>query len=152
MHTHTHIYIYIFFVTWLNMLTHVSSLSPHRLIRCWDATSGHEIYRITAGLGGLSSGNELCIWSLLSLRWQWRTAVKLTNMNTSAFHIHHAVIFLIQEYFLLFFCYLKTFVHWSFGYYLGLGHLLVRTAVVASNFGTANMELSCKHIHYTRAM
>lgn len=39
-----------------------------RLIRCWDAKLGHEIYRITVGLGGLGSGTELCIWSLLALR------------------------------------------------------------------------------------
>jgi len=38
------------------------------LIRCWNATLGNEVYRITAGLGGLGSGQELCIWSLLSLR------------------------------------------------------------------------------------
>ena len=41
----------------------------HRLIRCWDSTSFHEKYRITAGLGGAGSGRELCIWSLLILRW-----------------------------------------------------------------------------------
>lgn len=29
---------------------------------------GFEMYRITVGLGGLGSGPELCIWSLLSLR------------------------------------------------------------------------------------
>ncbi|KAK7250752.1 hypothetical protein RIF29_33404 [Crotalaria pallida] len=45
----------------------VSSLMQ-RLIRCWDAITGHEVYRITAGLGGLGSGDDLCIWSLLSLR------------------------------------------------------------------------------------
>lgn len=39
-----------------------------RFIRCWNASLGHEIYRITAGLGGLGSGPELCVWSLLSLR------------------------------------------------------------------------------------
>lgn len=39
-----------------------------RLIRCWNATLSNEIYRITAGLGGLGSGDALCIWSLLSLR------------------------------------------------------------------------------------
>lgn len=37
-------------------------------IRCWDITTLHEVYRITAGLGGLGSGPELCIWSLLVLR------------------------------------------------------------------------------------
>lgn len=39
-----------------------------RFIRCWNASLGHEIYRITAGLGGLGSGPELCVWSLLFLR------------------------------------------------------------------------------------
>lgn len=39
-----------------------------RFIRCWDARVGHEIYRITVGLGGSGSGPELCVWSLLSLR------------------------------------------------------------------------------------
>ena len=39
-----------------------------RFIRCWDAKLGNEIYRITAGLGGLGSGPDLCIWSLLALR------------------------------------------------------------------------------------
>lgn len=40
-----------------------------RFIRCWDAKLGHEVYRITVGLGGLGSGSELCIWSLLALRY-----------------------------------------------------------------------------------
>ncbi|KAK1401762.1 hypothetical protein POM88_001367 [Heracleum sosnowskyi] len=39
-----------------------------RFIRCWDAKTSHEIYKITIRLGGLGSGLELCIWSLLSLR------------------------------------------------------------------------------------
>lgn len=39
-----------------------------RFIRCWDAKYGHEIYRITVGLGGSGSGPDLCVWSLLSLR------------------------------------------------------------------------------------
>ncbi|KAF3446537.1 hypothetical protein FNV43_RR11717 [Rhamnella rubrinervis] len=37
-------------------------------IRCWNAKLGHEIYRITVGLGGFGSGPELCVWSLLFLR------------------------------------------------------------------------------------
>ena len=41
-----------------------------RFIRCWDAKTSHEIYRITVGLGGLGSGHELCIWSLLALRFK----------------------------------------------------------------------------------
>jgi U3 small nucleolar RNA-associated protein 4 len=39
-----------------------------RLIRCWDSALFHEKYRITAGLGGVGSGRELCILSLLILR------------------------------------------------------------------------------------
>ena len=39
------------------------------IIRCWDTKSFHESYRITVGLGGLGSGPELCIWSLLFLRY-----------------------------------------------------------------------------------
>ena len=39
-----------------------------RFIRCWDAKSSREVYRITVGLGGLGGGPELCIWSLLALR------------------------------------------------------------------------------------
>ncbi|KAF6136645.1 hypothetical protein GIB67_016101 [Kingdonia uniflora] len=37
-------------------------------IRCWDAKSAHEMFRITVASGGLRSGPELCIWSLLFLR------------------------------------------------------------------------------------
>ncbi|MED6133282.1 hypothetical protein PIB30_027043 [Stylosanthes scabra] len=55
-------------VTWSSDAHYIYSGSSDGLIRCWDATSSHEIYRITAGLGGLGGGNELCIWSLLSLR------------------------------------------------------------------------------------
>lgn len=40
-----------------------------RLIRCWDANSCQEVYRITVGLGGLGSSSEICVWSLLSLRY-----------------------------------------------------------------------------------
>ncbi|XP_054799224.1 LOW QUALITY PROTEIN: WD repeat-containing protein PCN-like [Prosopis cineraria] len=55
-------------VTWSSDASFIYSGSSDGLIRCWDATLGREIYRITAGLGGLGSGPELCIWSLLSLR------------------------------------------------------------------------------------
>ncbi|KAH9301389.1 hypothetical protein KI387_012972, partial [Taxus chinensis] len=37
-------------------------------IRCWDTNTSHELYRMTAGIGGLGSGSDLCIWSLLALR------------------------------------------------------------------------------------
>ncbi|KAL1315512.1 WD repeat-containing protein PCN isoform X1 [Arachis hypogaea] len=55
-------------VTWSTDANYIYSGSSDGLIRCWDATSSREIYRITAGLGGLGGGHELCIWSLLSLR------------------------------------------------------------------------------------
>ncbi|TKY57908.1 Cirhin protein [Spatholobus suberectus] len=55
-------------VTWSTDANYIYSGSSDGLIRCWNATLGNEIYRITAGLGGLGSGHELCIWSLLSLR------------------------------------------------------------------------------------
>lgn len=41
-----------------------------RLIRCWDAKSCCEVYRITVGLGGQGSGPDLCVWSLVALRYQ----------------------------------------------------------------------------------
>lgn len=40
----------------------------YRFIRCWEAKLGHEMYRITVGHGGLGSGPDLCVWSLLALR------------------------------------------------------------------------------------
>ncbi|KAE9588474.1 hypothetical protein Lal_00003033 [Lupinus albus] len=55
-------------VTWSTDANHIYSGSSDGIIRCWDVISGHEVYRITAGLGGLGSGHDLCIWSLLSLR------------------------------------------------------------------------------------
>lgn len=55
-------------VTWSSDANRLFSGSSDGLIRCWDAKSAHEIYRISVGLGGLGSGSELCIWSLLALR------------------------------------------------------------------------------------
>ncbi|KAI4316603.1 hypothetical protein L6164_024569 [Bauhinia variegata] len=55
-------------VTWSTDANFIYSGSSDGLIRCWDAKLGHEIYRITAGLGGLGNIHDLCIWSLLSLR------------------------------------------------------------------------------------
>ncbi|KAK6116037.1 hypothetical protein DH2020_008306 [Rehmannia glutinosa] len=46
----------------------VEKLFVPRFIRCWDVKLAHEIYRITVGRGGLGSGSDLCIWSLLALR------------------------------------------------------------------------------------
>ncbi|KAI0500598.1 hypothetical protein KFK09_018812 [Dendrobium nobile] len=42
--------------------------SSDGVIRCWNTSSFHETYRITVGLGGLGSGLELCVWSLMFLR------------------------------------------------------------------------------------
>ncbi|CAI9115873.1 OLC1v1016884C2 [Oldenlandia corymbosa var. corymbosa] len=55
-------------VTWSPDASKIYSGSSDGFIRCWDGKSMHEIYRITVGLGGLGSGPELCIWSLLALR------------------------------------------------------------------------------------
>ncbi|CDY27618.1 BnaA09g27890D [Brassica napus] len=55
-------------VTWSLDAQRIFSGSSDGLIRCWDANLGHEVYRITVGLGGLGNGSELCIWSLLALR------------------------------------------------------------------------------------
>ncbi|XVE84287.1 hypothetical protein DITRI_Ditri17bG0000800 [Diplodiscus trichospermus] len=55
-------------VTWSLDSNRIYSGSSDGLIRCWDADLGHEIFRSTVALGGMSSGPELCIWSLLSLR------------------------------------------------------------------------------------
>ncbi|KAK3000503.1 hypothetical protein RJ639_022311 [Escallonia herrerae] len=55
-------------VTWSPDASRIYSGSSDGFIRCWDAGSARELYRITVGLGGLGSGPELCIWSLLALR------------------------------------------------------------------------------------
>ncbi|KAK4722657.1 hypothetical protein R3W88_012890 [Solanum pinnatisectum] len=55
-------------VTWSSDANRIFSGSSDGVIRCWDAEVTHEIYRISVGLGGLGSGSELCIWSLLALR------------------------------------------------------------------------------------
>eukprot|EP00257_Ricinus_communis_P019091 XP_015577976.1 WD repeat-containing protein PCN [Ricinus communis] len=55
-------------VTWSSDASRIYTGSSDGFIRSWDAKLGHEIYRITAGLGGLGSESELCIWSLLALR------------------------------------------------------------------------------------
>lgn len=55
-------------VTWSPTANMIYSGSSDGFIRCWDALSSCEIYRITVGLGGLGSGPELCVWSLLALR------------------------------------------------------------------------------------
>nr|XP_034897338.1 WD repeat-containing protein PCN-like isoform X2 [Populus alba] len=55
-------------VTWSPDASRIYSGTSDGFVRCWDAKLGSEIYRITAGLGGLGSGPDLCIWSLLALR------------------------------------------------------------------------------------
>ncbi|CAL9110435.1 unnamed protein product [Musa textilis] len=55
-------------VTWSHNAKLIFSGSSDGLIRCWDVTYLRETYRITIGLGGLGSGPELCVWSLLFLR------------------------------------------------------------------------------------
>ncbi|KAL2471554.1 Transducin family protein/WD-40 repeat family protein [Abeliophyllum distichum] len=55
-------------VTWSPDARRIYSGSSDGFIRCWDAKLAHEIYRITVGLGGLGSGRDLCILSLLALR------------------------------------------------------------------------------------
>ncbi|KAF3666102.1 putative cirhin-like isoform 2 [Capsicum annuum] len=55
-------------VTWSSDANRIFSGSSDGFIRCWDAKFVHEIYRISVGLGGVGSGSELCIWSLLALR------------------------------------------------------------------------------------
>ncbi|XWS22036.1 hypothetical protein CRYUN_Cryun29cG0000500 [Craigia yunnanensis] len=55
-------------VTWSHDSNRLYSGTSDGLIRCWNADLGHEIFRSTVLLGGLCSGPELCIWSLLSLR------------------------------------------------------------------------------------
>ncbi|KAF4351734.1 hypothetical protein CsatB_007397 [Cannabis sativa] len=55
-------------VTWSPDAKRIFAGSSDGFIRCWNPILGHEIYRITVGLGGLGSGPDLCVWSLLSLR------------------------------------------------------------------------------------
>ncbi|XP_019090308.1 PREDICTED: U3 small nucleolar RNA-associated protein 4 isoform X3 [Camelina sativa] len=55
-------------VTWSPDAKRIFSGGSDGLIRCWDANSCQEVYRITVGLGGLGSSSEICVWSLLSLR------------------------------------------------------------------------------------
>ncbi|XP_068669024.1 WD repeat-containing protein PCN-like isoform X2 [Aristolochia californica] len=55
-------------VAWSLDATLIFSGSSDGFIRCWDAQSAHERYRITVGQGGLGGGSEICVWSLLFLR------------------------------------------------------------------------------------
>lgn len=53
---------------WSADATRVFSGGSDGCIRCWDARQFREVYRITVGLGGVGSGSNLCIWSLITLR------------------------------------------------------------------------------------
>ncbi|KAJ9560489.1 hypothetical protein OSB04_005649 [Centaurea solstitialis] len=55
-------------VTWSPDAKMIYSGSSDGVIRCWDAKSSHEVYRITIGRGGLGGVSDLCVWSLLALR------------------------------------------------------------------------------------
>ncbi|KAH7663101.1 U3 small nucleolar RNA-associated protein 4 [Dioscorea alata] len=55
-------------VAWSLDGKHIFAGSSDGLIRCWNTASFHETYRVTVGLGGLGSGHEICVWSLLFLR------------------------------------------------------------------------------------
>ncbi|KAF5740605.1 U3 small nucleolar RNA-associated protein 4-like [Tripterygium wilfordii] len=55
-------------VAWGPDANRIYSGNSDGIVRCWNSKLGHEIYRITVGLGGLGSGPELCVWSLLALR------------------------------------------------------------------------------------
>ncbi|XP_068642656.1 WD repeat-containing protein PCN-like [Aristolochia californica] len=55
-------------VAWSVNAKLIFSGSSDGFIRCWDAQSAHERYRITVGQGGLGGGSEICVWSLLFLR------------------------------------------------------------------------------------
>ncbi|KAK4787261.1 hypothetical protein SAY86_011094 [Trapa natans] len=55
-------------VTWSSDASMIYSGTSDGYIRCWDAKSCHEVYRITVGLGGRGNGTDLCVWSLLALR------------------------------------------------------------------------------------
>eukprot|EP00897_Mesotaenium_endlicherianum_P000557 jgi/Mesen1/10501/ME000083S10004 len=55
-------------VAWNSRATKLFTGGTDGCIRCWDAGSGRELLRITAGLGGAGKTAELCIWSLIVLR------------------------------------------------------------------------------------
>ncbi|KAH6781137.1 Transducin family protein / WD-40 repeat family protein [Perilla frutescens var. hirtella] len=57
-------------VTWSSDSNRIYSGSSDGFIRCWDVKLAQEMYRITVGHGDLAIGNELCIWSLLALRYE----------------------------------------------------------------------------------
>ncbi|EPS65026.1 hypothetical protein M569_09751, partial [Genlisea aurea] len=50
-------------VTWSSIPNRIYSGSSDGYIRCWDVTTGHEIYRMASG-----QGSDCCIWSIVALR------------------------------------------------------------------------------------
>ncbi|KAI3873622.1 hypothetical protein MKW92_037814 [Papaver armeniacum] len=55
-------------VAWSLDAKSIFSGSSDGFIRCWDAHTTHEVYRITVGTGGLRDGSDLCVWSLIYLK------------------------------------------------------------------------------------
>ncbi|MCL7047435.1 hypothetical protein MKW94_026793 [Papaver nudicaule] len=55
-------------VAWSPDAKSIFSGSSDGFIRCWDAQSTHEVYRITVGMGGLGNRSELSVWSLIYLK------------------------------------------------------------------------------------
>ncbi|XP_026389623.1 WD repeat-containing protein PCN-like [Papaver somniferum] len=55
-------------VAWSPDAKSIFSGSSDGFIRCWDAQSTHEVYRITVGMGGLHNRSDLCVWSLIYLK------------------------------------------------------------------------------------
>lgn len=109
-----------------------------RFIRCWDAKFAHEIYRVTVGLGGLGSGSELCIWSLLALRWRsiGSPSVKRFGWELEFTFCHHL------EFFRKIFSFLYNFIP----LFADVAFWLVQTVRGAFSSGTPNMEHFCSHI------
>ncbi|KAI3849570.1 hypothetical protein MKW92_028189 [Papaver armeniacum] len=55
-------------VAWSSDAKSIFSGSSDGFIRCWDAQSNREVYRITVGTGGLHNRSDLCVWSLIYLK------------------------------------------------------------------------------------
>ncbi|KAI3865140.1 hypothetical protein MKX03_029227 [Papaver bracteatum] len=55
-------------VAWSSDAKSIFSGSSDGFIRCWDAQSNNEVYRITVGMGGSRSRSDLCVWCLIYLK------------------------------------------------------------------------------------
>ncbi|KAI3951256.1 hypothetical protein MKW92_035487 [Papaver armeniacum] len=55
-------------VAWSSVAKSIFSGSSDGFIRCWDAQSNREVYRITVGTGGLHNRSDLCVLSLIYLK------------------------------------------------------------------------------------